>query len=71
MTSADLLMLSKSPTSCLSEDNYEVVLDDGTRQKRSVSLSSSMPRIKYLDDYRYYHRRPEEGEEPYVPPLYF
>lgn len=58
--------LSKSPTSYISDDYYEVVLDDGTRQKRSVSLSTlpPTPGVKMSNDWRdtyFYHQGQRNG----------
>lgn len=71
--SLDSGMLSKSPAGSYFHDyyseDYEVVLDDGTRQKRSVSLST-MPIVtplefnqrKYKGNYNHYYYQNEDDQ---------
>lgn len=72
--SLDSGMLSKSPAGSYFHDyfseDYEVVLDDGTRQKRSVSLST-MPiatpmgygKTRYRGNYNHFYFDGENGAD--------
>ncbi|KAG0164203.1 hypothetical protein DFQ30_010299 [Apophysomyces sp. BC1015] len=49
---------SRFPSSYFdNHSEYEVVLDDGTRQRRTVSLSTTVPRTSFMDHIRAGHER--------------